>query len=121
MMGLSHGICLQMRLLESIKRHKLFCSSVLCVNRMQDDCGYAGSDNSEDPIQAALDHLVDPWALDPDIQADGEADDAEDWFAQIDPAELTAASAARAAAFAELDDQFADAGTPCNELTLRHG
>ena len=120
-MGLSHGICLQMQLLESIHCHKLFFSAVLFSNRMQVDRGNAGSDSSEDPIQAALDHLVDPWALDPDIQADCEADDAADWFARMDPAELTAASAAKAAAFAALDDQFADAGVACNDLTLCSG
>lgn len=70
----------------------------------------AGSDTSEDPIQAALDDLVDPWALDPTAKTGQEADDADTWFDRMDAAGIVEASAARAATLASLDDQYADPG-----------
>ncbi|KAK9843156.1 hypothetical protein WJX74_007787 [Apatococcus lobatus] len=73
-----------------------------------DELDDAGSDTCEDPIQAALDHLVDPWALDQSTQPDDDGDDANTWFDQMDAAAITRACAAKAAAFAALDDQYKD-------------
>ena len=62
---------------------------------------------------------MDPWVLDPSAPTGQEADDADTWFDQMNAAAISAASAATAAAFANLDDQFADPGdTSHNIATL---
>ena len=90
---------------------------VCCL--IQDDHVCPGSDTSEDPIEAALHDLVDPWVLDPTAPMGQEADDADAWFDHMDAAAITAASAAKAAAFATLDGHCADPGdTSYNLATL---
>ncbi len=69
--------------------------------------GGPGSDTSDDPIEAGLQDLIDPWALDPTAGAASDAEDGEAWFDKMDPAAIATACDAGIAAFVALDTAHA--------------